>query len=87
MARLNMGAGDDDNLEGIADPGGVSDPSSLSSEDKANAQWRSTRELAAWESQRSKGGGNAPPRPDICFDDANGTETDERKKILEGGEE
>jgi hypothetical protein len=87
MARLDMGAGDDDNPEGIADPGGASDPLSLSLEDEANAQRRSTRKLAARESQRSKGGGDAPPCPNICFDDANGTETDERKKICKEGEE
>ncbi len=87
MARLDMGAGDDDNPEGIADPGGVSDPSSLLSEDKTDAQRRSTSELPARESQRSKQGSDAPPRPDVRFDNANGTETDERKKIREGGEE
>ncbi len=60
---------------------------SLSLEDKANAQRRSVHKLAARESQRSEGGGNAPPRPDIRFDDANGTEMDERKKIRKEGEE
>jgi hypothetical protein len=65
----------------------VSDPSSSSSEDEADAQRRSARELAARESQRSERSGDAPPRPDVRFDDANGTEMDEREKIREGGEE
>ncbi len=65
----------------------MSDPSSSSSEDEADAQRKSAHELAIRESQRSEGGGDGPPRPDVCFDDANGTETDEREKIREGGEE
>jgi hypothetical protein len=56
-------------------------------EDEADAQQRSACEFAARESQRSKGGGNAPPRPGVCFDYANGTETDEREKIRKGGED
>jgi hypothetical protein len=65
----------------------VSDPSSSLSEDEADAQQRSMHELAVRESQRSEGGGDAPPRPDVCFDDANGTDTDKHEKIRKGGEE